>query len=404
MRILNITNQIPYPVVSGAPLHSYNLLRRLAREHQVWLAAFAGTPEQAEGITHMQGFCEGVETVSLLPSRATDRPLDFFRYMLKGRPPDLRFTYSKELASKIGHLVSTVHFDVVLLEHTEMGLYLEALPPKLHNKTVWSLHDVDWIKYARISRLERKLARRLRLWLHSWMLRCWNPRYAERFGRCLTVSESDRRFLIKANSRLQVDVVPGGFDTEYYRPSKQEHNLPVLVFVGNMKYLPNSDAMVHFCRDILPYIRRAIAGVEMWIVGINAPPEVKQLAGNGVHVTGRVDDVRPYYERSTVCVFPLRAGGGARLKILEAMALNRAVVSTSIGCEGRDFVDGEHLLVADSPEQFADKTILLLKDPALRERITAKAREFVVARYDWDIIAKHLIRILGEVAKSRQFT
>jgi len=137
----------------------------------------------------------------------------------------------------------------------------------------------------------------------------------------------------------------------------------------------------------------------MWIVGINPSTEVRDLDGNGIHVTGRVEDVRPYYRRSTVCVVPLRAGGGTRLKILEAMALGRPVVSTSIGCEGLDVVDGEHLFIADRPEEFADRTIRLLTDEALRRSITSRARAMVVSRYDWDIIAKQLMQVYTDVAR-----
>ena len=137
--------------------------------------------------------------------------------------------------------------------------------------------------------------------------------------------------------------------------------------------------------------------VQVWIVGVDPPQEVFRLTGNGVHVTGRVEDVIPYYSRSTVSIVPLRAGGGTRLKILEAMALGRPVVSTSIGCEGLDVVDGQHLLIADDPQQFADKTVRLLTDSTLYKRIAAEAREFVVTRHDRDVIAGQLLDVYTKV-------
>jgi glycosyltransferase involved in cell wall biosynthesis len=214
----------------------------------------------------------------------------------------------------------------------------------------------------------------------------------------VTVSESDRRLLVAANPRLQVDVVPNGVDTRAHRPLKQEEGSPALVFVGNMDYLPCADAVLTFCRDVLPRIRQVMAKVEMWIVGINPGPKVRALEGNGVHVTGLVEDVRPYYGRSTVCVVPLRAGGGTRLKILEAMAFGRPVVSTTIGCEGLGVVDGEHLLIADRAEDFAARTLRLLTDEKLRQSIANRARAMVESRYDWDIIAKRLMQVYAEVA------
>jgi glycosyltransferase involved in cell wall biosynthesis len=169
------------------------------------------------------------------------------------------------------------------------------------------------------------------------------------------------------------------------------------MFIGSMDYPPCVDAALYFCREIFPRIRHTISAAEFWIVGRNPGSEVLQLAGDGVHVTGQVDDVIPYYRQSTVCVVPLRAGGGTRLKILEAMALGRPVVSTTIGCEGLDVVDGVHLLIADTPEQFAEKTIRLLTDRQLYQDISANGRQLVVTKYDWNIITSHLTQIYSEL-------
>jgi glycosyltransferase involved in cell wall biosynthesis len=195
-------------------------------------------------------------------------------------------------------------------------------------------------------------------------------------------------------------VSPNGFDTQSYQPLPlpPETTRPALLFVGSMSYEACVDAMVYFCQEILPRIRSQFGDVDLWIVGRDPSQQVRQLDGNGVHVTGRVADVRPYYQRSMVCVVPLRAGGGTRLKILEAMALGRPVVATSIGCEGLDVIDEEHLMIADSPEQFAEKTVRLLADATLRQRIGANARRLVVSRYDWDVIVKRLMQIYTQVA------
>jgi sugar transferase (PEP-CTERM/EpsH1 system associated) len=398
VRDLIITDRIPYPVISGANLRIYNLLRRITREHEVWLATLVGTKEQAENIAHLREICSVVEAVDIRPTRALAQPLEGFRYMLTGKPPDLRFYYSVELANKIRHLITMMDFDIVHIELSHMGMYLDILPREMRNRTVWMLHDIDWKKFDQISQLESKPARKLRIWLHSRMMRWWEPRYAERFQRCITVSESDRTLLMDANPRIKVEVVPNGVDTNFYQPmSFKSTEIPVLLFVGDMSYLPCVDAMVYFCQEVLPLIRLEIPNVEMWIVGINPKPEVKQLEGNGIYVTGRVKDVRPYYEKSTVCVVPLRAGSGTRLKILEAMALKRPIVSTLIGCEGLDVINGEHLFIADRAEEFAEKTSYLLSNEKARQQIASQARELVVNHYDWDVIAKRLMKIYEEV-------
>jgi glycosyltransferase involved in cell wall biosynthesis len=186
--------------------------------------------------------------------------------------------------------------------------------------------------------------------------------------------------------------VPNGVDTREFqalpRPEAGQH----LVYVGNMGYRPNVDAVTYFCQEILPLIRQEIPAAEFWIVGNQPLPEVYDLQNDYVHVTGRVEDVRPYYEKSTVCVIPLRASGGTRLKILESMALGRPVGSTSVGSEGIEIRDGENILIGDDPQTFARQTVRLLQEEALWQNISNHARQFVLDHYDWDAITERLLK------------
>jgi len=396
MRILFITDYVPYPPIAGDLIRNYSLIRRIARQHQVSVAGFLMRPDETDGVSHMQEFCHRVEAVNLQRRNKLARLPGLIRYVLAGIPFDFEFLHSDVLADRIRHLASSEDFDIVQIEQTRMALYLEALPPGCKSKTILVFHNVASQQYDRISRIGRTPAERIRARLHSLMLRRWEPSYAERFDRCIAMSEADRRLLIMANPRLRVDIVPNGVDTELYQPLSFEETQPVVLVIGSMSYPPNADGALWFCNDILPHIRRIFSKVQVWIVGISPPPEVVKLSGDGVHVTGSVEDVLPYYERTSLSVIPLRAGGGTRLKILEAMALGRPVVSTSIGCEGLDLVDGQHLLIADDPEQFAEKTVRLLTDRALYQRIAAEARQLVVATHDWDVIARQLLDVYSK--------
>lgn len=399
MRILIITDMVPYPPVSGGLVRVYNLSRRIARRHQVSLAALMETPDQAKGISHLREFCHRVETGNVRRRHPLAHLPGLFRYALAGKPLELKFWYSEELADGIRRLCSTIDYDIVQIEQSVMAQYLEALPPDAHCRRILMLHDIDFEQASRIYRFERRLDRKTRALLYGLMMRRWEPRYAERFDRCATVSEMDRRLLMAANPRLRVEVIPNGVDTQAYQPLPREDASRALLFIGDMSYLPCVDAMLYFCREMLPRIRNMVGKVELWIVGKDPLPEVARLGSDGVHITGQVDSVTPYYEQSTVCVVPLRAGGGTRIKILEAMALGRPVVSTAIGCEGLDVVDSEHLLIADSPEHFAEKTVRLLKDKMLYRHITTNARQLVVARYDWDVIAGQLMQVYAEMVE-----
>jgi sugar transferase (PEP-CTERM/EpsH1 system associated) len=398
MRILMVTNYLPYPQLSGGQIRIYNLLRRVADRHEVSLAALLESPQDADGVSHLRQFCARVETAHVQQRGRLSKAVGMAGYLLEGKPPDLMLLHSEELIGKIKQLSATIDFDIVQMESV-MGLYLETFPSPKRYRSIMMFQNFTAQQFERMSHVERRGTKRLRAWVNGVTMGHWEPRYAERFDRCTTVSHIDRRSLLRANARLHVDVIPNGVDLENYQPLPlpAADASPSLMFIGSMDYPPCVDAAIYFCQEILPLIRQAIGAAEMWIVGRNPLPDVWELDGDGVHVTGTVEDVVPHYAHSTVCVVPLRAGGGTRLKIVEAMALGRPVVSTSIGCEGLDVVDGEHLLIADTPEQFAEKTVRLLRDRALYRSICANARRLVEAQYGWDRIAERLTDVYEDM-------
>lgn len=398
MRVLSITDGLPYPAVSGGQLRVYNLLRRVAKHHEVWLASLAEDGDNSASIAHLRQFCQGIVTARVCRRHPLAHVPGLLAYGVAGYPLELKFQHSDDLVRKIQDLTSTVDFDILEIEQQHMALYREALPSDTKLGTILSFLDIASVQHNRISQIERQPSRKLRAWLHSLMMRRWEPRYAQRFDRCITMSEADRCLLLAKNPLLSAEVIPNGVDTVAYQRLPLSNGNPVLLFVGRMNYVPCADAMLYFHEQILPIIRQKIPNVELWIVGQNPPHEVRQLEGDHVHVTGRVDDVLPYYEQASVCVVPLRAGSGTRLKILEAMALGRPTVSTSIGAEGLDVIHGQHLMLADGPEQFAATTLCLLEDRDLQERLARNARQLVTSRYDWDIAAKQLMRVYEEVS------
>jgi sugar transferase (PEP-CTERM/EpsH1 system associated) len=398
MRILNITNELPYPLVSGAPLRTYNILSRFAKNHDIYLAAFSGKYQQQAEIAQLLKFCREVVTVRKKPLGKLDLLWKLVKWPLEGGSAELRLSFSIELARDIQNLITKVDFDVILIEHGSMGLYLEVLPENMRKKAIWILHDIDFDKFRRISHIESNLSAKARAFLHSMIMKTWQPKYAQRFGFCVTMSAADRYLLKMANLRLRIEISPNGVDTHCFQPMPESTEAPVMLFIGNMGYSPNVDAVIYFYREIWPLIRKKIPDAEFWIVGINPRESIKKLHGNGVFVTGSVPDVTPYYRRAKVCIVPLRAGSGSRLKILEAMALGRPVISTTIGAEGLDVTSGKHLIIANNSWEFAEKTIELLERQDLRQRLITDARNHVVVTYDWDVISKKLLSTIEEWA------
>jgi glycosyltransferase involved in cell wall biosynthesis len=186
-----------------------------------------------------------------------------------------------------------------------------------------------------------------------------------------------------------VHVVQTGVDTSYFTPMPGLEGRAHLVFTGSMDWLPNEDGMLYFVRDILPRIRQVEPEVTLSIIGRAPTPAVKRLAEeHGIEVTGRVDDVRPHVARGDVYVVPLRIGGGTRLKIFEAMAMAKAVVSTTVGAEGLPITPGRDVMIADEPARFAQAVVHLIRDQESRRRIEGAARELVVTKYDWAAVAE----------------
>lgn len=395
MRILIITDYLPYPLNSGSKIRVYNLIWRIARQHEVALAAFVESPDEVAGIPELENFCARVETVPLRRHHPLAHLAGLAHFALEGKPLELKFLYSDALVNRIRQMIAERDYDVAEIEHSRMALYWDALRATRAARLLTFI-DIASAQYARIVRLGRASMGNYRAWLFSQTMGHWEPRYAERFDRCITTSDVDRRALLAANPRLKLDVAPNGVDTQRFQPLSPCENTPAVLFIGTMNYPPCVDAAIYFCDQILPYLRNSFGRLDVWIIGANPAPRVARLVGDGVRVTGKVEDVIPYYQQCAVAVVPLRAGSGTRLKILEAMALGRPVVSTTIGCEGLDVVNEEHLLIANEPREFAAQVRRLLTDTTLYTRLVTNGRRLVETKYDWDAIADRLLAIYAE--------
>jgi glycosyltransferase involved in cell wall biosynthesis len=208
--------------------------------------------------------------------------------------------------------------------------------------------------------------------------RCW-----KRADGCILTSDREEAILRQYAPQAPTLVVPNGVDVDYFRPSQATPDPDSIVFVGVMHYRPNVDAMLYFIREVMPHLLRQRPQLTLTVIGAKPPEELRRLAGPNVVVTDRVPDTRPYVERAGAFVVPLRMGSGTRLKVLEGLAMGRPVISTSLGCEGIDAVDGQHLLVADQPAEFAHSVLRVLDDPALAARLGRQGRALVEERYSW---------------------
>lgn len=393
MKILWITRDIPYPPIKGYSIRIYNFMTRISLEHEIYLFSLKEIEEPDHDIDGLRRVCKEVGFSLFHKGRSWSKPFEFLSYLLREIPPDFRFFLAPHILRDLVNFIGERKFDIVQIEDLQLALFLDYLPKHLGAKTVLDFQDVDFRKYDRIYHFEKKITRRLRIWLHSRILRKWEPDFAGRFDLCLAISDIDKKLLLDANPRIHAETLPNGIELAEYRISPIQNPTPTIIFVGSMDYLPNVDAVIYFVEQIFPYIRQQVPGVEFHIVGNEPRPSVYALAGNGVVVTGQVPDVKPYYQQSWVSVVPLRAGGGIRNKILEAMALGRPTVSTTIGCEGLRVTHDKDILVSDDPHEFGELVVRLFRDEDLRARLIENGRQTVEKYYNWNTLAKQAVEL-----------
>jgi sugar transferase (PEP-CTERM/EpsH1 system associated) len=401
MRILWLKSDLLLPLDKGGKLRTWHLMRHLARRHAITYVAFAEPGTPAAHVTGMQEAAARVETITRTdPPKGSPRfYVDVATHLVDPLPYAVAKYRSRAFRRRVDALLAHERFDLIVCDFLVPAVNLRAALPC---PAVIFTHNVEseiWRRHAETA--SSPLRRALYRAQYRRMLR-FEARTLARFDGVLTVSAADRdtfQRIYPDAMRGPVHIVPTGVDVEFFDASPSAPASKELVFTGSMDWLPNEDAMLFFCREILPLVRAEEPDVRLSIVGRAPTPAVTQLASDaGVVVTGRVDDVRPYMREAAVYIVPLRVGGGTRLKIFEAMAMGKAVVSTTVGAEGLPVTSGEHLLIADEPRTFARRIVSLIRDVARRRQLETAARALVERRYDWSAVAGDLEDALARIA------
>jgi glycosyltransferase involved in cell wall biosynthesis len=303
------------------------------------------------------------------------------------------------MRQKIREIIQREHIDLVHVDMLPLTVYLnefENLPKILVN------HNVESIRLYRWFKTEPNPVKKAYLGIQWLKLRSFERSAMNKFDGCVVVSEIDKELLIKMKVKSSLFVVPNGTDTKFFKPSNGKVVANSVLWIGHMDVHTNKDAVLYFWKDIYPILRRKYPKVKVTFVGTAPPKEIAAAArtdGN-VKVTWFVDDIRPYIDEAAVMVVPIRIGSGTRLKILDAMAMGKAIVSTAVGCEGINVSNGKNILIADNPEDFANKTIELLKNPDMRINLEKNALE-LVKTYDWSLIGEKQELVYKDVMSRR---
>jgi sugar transferase (PEP-CTERM/EpsH1 system associated) len=395
-RILFLTPQLPFPPQQGTALRNYNLIAQVSRQHEVHLLSFHDAHGVADDVGPLRRLCASLETVPT-PTRSNWQRL---RTLVASRSPDMAHRLASALyREKLSSLMRALQPDVVQAEGLEMAEYgMQARQPEDGPVLVFDAHNAEYLLQRRIFETDAPHPDRWLGALYSliqWQrLRRYEALACRSADRVIACSDADAQALTLLALGLQPIVVPNGVDTQVYRPGivppAALRGRP-LVFTGKMDFRPNVDAVLWFCSQALPLIRDRIPEARLYVVGKNPHPRLARLArGDGVTLTGFVQDVRPYVAAAEVCVAPLLTGGGTRLKVLEAMAMGKPIVSTALGCEGIRVTSGREVVLAESAIDFAAQAIALLEDAERRNALGQAARAFVEQYFDWQTVAAPL--------------
>lgn len=395
MRILVLSTWFPYPLSQGSKIRAYYLIKSLAERHDVALVSFADVPLEPGSIDHMGQICRKVEVVHHNPF-ARSRKKTLLGW-LSQRPSVVLTSYCPEMVARVQHLASDWEPECVI------ALTFITAPYALAVHGAPRIVDIDNLMWPMLKQALRQAQDpfgRLRSWVAYWKFRQYETWLYRQFDLALVVSERDRLATMDhiGLRTSQVGVVPNGVDTSFNQPLPVEPKPDTLVFNGALTYSLNYDAMDYFLRRIFPLIRAQAPEAHLTITGATTGVPIAALPADG-HVTfsGYLKDIRPEVSSSWVCVVPLRMGGGTRLKILEAMALGTPVVSTSKGAEGLDIETGKHLLIGNTPSEFAAQTVRVLREPGLRKSLSAQAARLVKEKYDWAKIGRHFCDLVENV-------
>jgi glycosyltransferase involved in cell wall biosynthesis len=399
MRILTLAMGVPFPPIGGGLLRTFHLLRSLAAHHDVTLAAFTfGDAHDSPPFPltlRPVPWQWSPDYLAMTGAAAEAAHQAYQRLTFDTDEP--WFASVIDPAAMNAVLARERGFDVVVLHGTPMAKFLPALPPGVPR--VLDLFDVHSVIATRAAR-EAGTADAAAATREAERTVAFEKTAIRSVDACLAVSESDAAVARALPGAPHVHVVPNGVDASYFTPAAIDPEPGSLLFTGRMNYAPNVDAVRFFVADILPLIRQTMPDVTFHVVGAAPDPRVSALAEPGVVIHGRVDDVRQHQHRAAVVVVPIRAGGGTRLKVLEAAACGKAMVSTSRGIEGLPLRNGEHVVIADEPAAFADAVMRLLRDENARRDLGARARGVATA-FDWTTIGESYRRIIEATVTDR---
>jgi glycosyltransferase involved in cell wall biosynthesis len=403
MKVLVIDEEIPFPMNSGKRLRTLNLLKPLAKRHEITFLCRYHEDTDKPDIQAMEQ-C-GIRTRVVPHPIRKKAGLKFYSALLANlaskAPYSVTSHYSKQMMEATAQILAERPYDLIHCEWTPYAVNLKSF---LSGPSVVVAHNVESLIWQRYFEVESNLLKKAYIYLQWKKMERFESMAFQMFTQTVAVSDQDRQAIEQWIPKERVSVVENGVDVSYFQPSSDKSKPFSLVFTGAMDWRPNVDAMFYFIDEIWARVLRDYPQSTLTIVGRNPMATLRDHVQNmeSVKLTGTVDDVRPYLNAAQVYIVPLRVGGGSRLKILEAFSMGLPVVSTSVGAEGLCVTQGQHVLFANDPQNFADAIVELFNDQLLRKQLGEEGQRLVHEHYRWDSLARRLEEVWEKTVENKR--
>lgn len=376
MKILLLASRVPYPLYNGEDLRIFHFAKYLSQDHELHLVAYgSGSSSAPEAACYFKR----IHTLEAAPTNGANGRL--MSRLLQAFSPDHLYSFDPQICSVLSRLLEEERFDLVWIPAWQMIPYARHIR---HVPIFVDVMDDGVLELGRELRSCGSLGEATVTLKRLFVTYLFERRYFRRVALCSLASERDAEVLSWVCPTAKQVVIPNGVDTHFYKPLGLGEDFPSIIFEGNMSFAPSVDAILHFCNKTLPLIQNKIPEIKLYIVGKDPPPEILRLAEQSIIVTGYVEDVRPYLDRASVFICPMRKGAGIKNKILQAWAMGKPVVATPIALGGLCAQLGKNIMAANGPSEFAEKVTELFERPGLRRELGRGGLETVRNHYSWE--------------------
>jgi sugar transferase (PEP-CTERM/EpsH1 system associated) len=386
MNVLVLTSRFLWPLTDGGAIRDYNLLRETSRRHNVHLLCFLASPKDRDNYRELEPYCKSITGIELKRPKLGSAA-NLVLGTAGARPFIMREYWRPAMAAAVERAVDEKRIDVIHAHFLHMGQYAGS---KGRSAFVLDVHNIEHVLWGRFAEKLRNPLKRSFAVIQSEKLVALERAVAAATEVTVTLSDEDRAEYERIAPGADVVTVPNGADLEYWRPSEKPVEPGSIIYFGNLAWLPQADAVIAFVRETFPRVVERVPNAKLYIVGNKPPPSIWNLAGERIVVTGYVDDIREYIARAAVVVMPLRIGAGTKHRILQALAMKKAIVASTVAAEGMNLADGVNVRIADDAELFARRVIELMTNARARETLGENGLKLMLEKHSWARIYRGL--------------